>query len=306
MSRFSVSLVSACAAVLLSAGCSRTPPNAASDGQKALREGDYERAVALLGAAARANPDQADLQYNLGMANLLASHDREAEEAFDRAVKLTRYTDDWAPLVARAETRRRRGKLDEAVTDYASAMGKANRLPSLLAGLAACEMDAGNVHAAAANLEEALTNDPDEPLALYNAGVLHASGRLAPAEPAHEHTLAAEFFVRFLTSSRAQDAAEQRADAVRRLHALAAARPAELQDKIDTLLMKSARAQSPAYALDRAVEAFRLDQSNPVALARMVAAARECRNDALARTLAARGRLLFPGDRRFPPAEARP
>ena len=286
-------LLPALAAALAAAGCSRAPANAASEGQKALRAGDYEQAAVLLRAATKSNAQNADVFYNLGMAYLLSSHNRPAEEAFDRAVALSRDTDDWAPLVARAETRRRRGNAEGAVNDYQAALGKANRLPALVAGLAACEMDRGNAGTARALLEEALTTDPEEPVALYNSAVLGAADR------ASDSTYVSDLLVRFLVTRRSEAYPEQRADAVRRLAALAAARPPELQDKIDALLMASARAASPAFALDRAVEAFRLDQSNPVALARMVAAARECRNEPLAETLLVRGRLLFPNDRRF-------
>ena len=294
MTPFRRSLLPALAAALaVAAGCSRAPANAPSEGQKALRAGDYERAAVLLRAATKSNAQNPDVFYNLGMAYLLSSHNRPAEEAFDRAVALSRDTDDWAPLVARAETRRRRGNAEGAVNDYQAALGKANRLPALVAGLAACEMDRGNAGTARALLEEALTTDSEEPVALYNSAVLGA------ANHASDSTYVSDLLVRFLVTRRSEAYPEQRADAVRRLAALAAARPPELQDKIDALLMASARAASPAFALDRAVEAFRLDQSNPVALARMVAAARECRNESLAETLLTRGRLLFPDDHRF-------
>ncbi len=65
-------LLSALAAALVAAGCSRVPPNAASEGQKALRAGDYERAIELLRAAGRAHPKEAAVFYNLGTANFLS------------------------------------------------------------------------------------------------------------------------------------------------------------------------------------------------------------------------------------------
>ena len=292
-------LLSALAAALAAAGCSRVPPNAASEGQKALRAGDYERAIPLLRAAAKAHPQDAAVFYNLGTANFLALHNRAAEEAFDRAVELSRDTDDWAPLVARAETRRRRGRLDDAVNDYQAALGKANRVAGLVAGLAACEMDRGNSGTALALLEEALTTDPGDPVALYNAGVLHASGRLSGRSAAEEHTIAARLLQSFLVSPRARSYGEQRADAIRRLGELSSRRPPELQEKIDRLLMEAARAQSPAFAYEKARQAYDLDRSNSVALARMQSFALKKGEAVRAAKIAECGRFLFPGDKRF-------
>jgi len=292
-------LLSALAAALVAAGCSRVPPNAASEGQKALRAGDYERAIELLRAAGRAHPKEAAVFYNLGTANFRANHNRAAEEAFDRAVELSRDTDDWAPLVARAETRRRRGDLDGAVNDYQAALGKANRVASLVAGLAACEMDRGNAGTAFALLEEALATDPGDPVALYNAGVLHASGRLSGRSASEEHTAAASLLQRFLFSKRARALEPQRADAVRRLGELAERRPPELQERIDRLLMEAARAQSPAFAYDKARQAYDLDRSNSAALARMGRFARLKGDARTAANIAECGRFLFPGDKRF-------
>ena len=292
-------LLSALAAALVAAGCSRVPPNAASEGQKALRAGDYERAIELLRAAGRAHPKEASVFYNLGTANFRANHNRAAEEAFDRAVELSRDTDDWAPLVARAETRRRRGDLDGAVNDYQAALGKANRVAGLVAGLAACEMDRGNSGTALALLEEALTTDPGDPVALYNAGVLRASGRLSGRSASEEHTAAARLLQAFLVSPRARAFEPQRADAIRRLGELSARRPPELQEKIDRLLMEAARAQSPAFAYDKARQAYDLDRSNSAALSRMERFARKKGDLRLAANIAECGRFIFPGDKRF-------
>ncbi|MBQ6103994.1 MAG: tetratricopeptide repeat protein [Kiritimatiellae bacterium] len=292
-------LFSALAAAFAAVGCSRVPPNAASEGQKALRAGDYERAIPLLRAAAKAHPKEAAVFYNLGTANFRADHNRAAEEAFDRAVELSRDTDDWKPLVARAETRRRRGNLDGAVNDYQAALGKANRVAGLVAGLAACEMDRGNAGTAFALLEEALTTDPADPVALYNAGVLHASGRLPGRSVSEEHTEAARLLQLFVVSKRSLDFEAQRADAIRRLGGLASRRPPELQEKIDRLLMEAARAQSPAFAFEKARQAWDLDRSNSAALSRMERFAHKKGDDRLAGRIAECGRFLFPGDRRF-------
>ena len=274
-------LLSALAAALVAAGCSRVPPNAASEGQKALRAGDYERAIELLRAAGRAHPKEAAVFYNLGTANFRANHNRAA------------------PLVARAETRRRRGDLDGAVNDYQAALGKANRVAGLVAGLAACEMDRGNSGTALALLEEALTTDPGDPVALYNAGVLRASGRLSGRSASEEHTAAARLLQAFLVSPRARAFEPQRADAIRRLGELSARRPPELQEKIDRLLMEAARAQSPAFAYDKARQAYDLDRSNSAALSRMERFARKKGDLRLAANIAECGRFIFPGDKRF-------
>ena len=153
----------------------------------------------------------------------------------------------------------------------------------------------------AALLDEALTTDPADPLTLYNAGVLHASGRLSGRSAPEEHTEAARLLQSFLVSAYARSGAceDRRADAIRRLGELAARRPPELQEKIDRLLMEAARAQSPAFAFDKARRAWDLDRSNSVALSRMERFARTKGDARLAGQIAECGRFLFPGDKRF-------
>ena len=63
--------------------------------------------------------------------------------------------------------------------------------------------------------------------------------------------------------------------------------------------MEAARAQSPAFAYEKARQAYDLDRSNSAALARMERFARKKGDARLADGIAECGRFLFPGDRRF-------
>ncbi|MBR1608354.1 MAG: tetratricopeptide repeat protein, partial [Kiritimatiellae bacterium] len=94
-------LLAAASLAAAAAGCSRVPPAVAvAEGQRALSEGRFEEAIPLLRAAARANKGETDAWYNLGMANLMAGHNRAAENAFSKAAALAASTDSSDALVA--------------------------------------------------------------------------------------------------------------------------------------------------------------------------------------------------------------
>lgn len=295
------------AVLALAESCSRTPPEVAlAEGQRALAEGRYEESVPLLRTAASAYRDSPVAWYNLGMANLMAGHNRQAEKALRKAVSLCEGTDDTDALVALGETRRRRGRSDLAAAAYRVALEKAFRKPRILAGLAACELDQGNVGAAERLLEEAIEGGARDPVALFNAGVLFSRPDSLATDPSSQ-TRAANCFVGFLRFTGADNWPERRADAVRRLAALNENRPAPIRERIDELLFQAAaadRSGQTARACELASDALNLDPSNPDCLARQVALLRKRGRPGDAEKALANeslGHILFPTDVRFAP-----
>lgn len=295
------------ALLIAAAGCSRTPPGVSvAEGRIALTEGRYEDAIPHLRAAARAFRDSPAAWYNLGMANLMAGHNRAAEKALRRAVDLSEGTDDTDALSALGEARRRRHHSDLAAAAYRVALEKAFRKPRILAGLAACELDQGNVGAAERLLAEALQSGAKDPVVLFNSGVLHARPDSISSDPSSQ-TKAANCFVGFLRLSPPGQWPEKREEAVRRLAELNAKRPAEIQERVDELLFRAAaadRAGQTVRACELASDALNLDPSNPDCLARQVSFLRK-RGRAgdldKARANEALGHVLFPSDVRFAP-----
>ena len=64
-------------------------------------------------------------------------------------------------------------------------------------------------------------------------------------------------------------------------------------------LPRKATRETPAFAYEKAHQAWDLDRSNSVALARMERFARKTGDTRLADRIAECGRFLFPGDKRF-------
>lgn len=299
--------------IVAAAGCSKTPPGVSvAEGRIALSEGRYEEAIPHLRAAAKAFSDSPAAWYNLGMANLMAGHNRAAEKALRRAVSLAEGTDDTDALSALGEARRRRGHPDLAAAAYRVALEKAFRKPRILAGLAACELDQGNVGAAERLLAEALQSGAKDPVVLFNAAVLHARPDSIASDPSSQ-TKAANCLVGFLRLAPSDRWPEKHDEAVRRLAELNARRPVEIQERVDELLFRAAaadRAGQTARACELASEALNLDPSNPDSLARQISFLRK-RGRAgdfdKARANEALGHVLFPSDVRFaPPGEEVP
>lgn len=283
--------ISTVSAILLSvgllAGCSRIPPEQAiAVGQKALAEGDYETAVLNLRAAARANPQNEVAFYNLGMAQMLAGQLKAAESSFVKAADLGRSGEGTDALVGLAEARRRQGKFDLAAAAYEQAFSKADRKPRLLAGSAAIEMDRGNYGAAKLKLDEALAADPMDPVVQFNYAVLCSR----KDSEFFDLTASARSFAAFATQLCKPEFADMQGEAVRRLHSLASLRPPEIEATVDNLMVGG--------KIANVKEAFRLDQSNPDILARLIKLLRKNGENGTADKLAEHFRVLFPDDAR--------
>lgn len=279
----------AISALLLSfgllAGCSRIPPEqAVAAGQKALAEGDYETAVENLRVAARANPQNEIAFYNLGMAQMLAGQAKAAETSFAKAADLGRSGEGTDALVGLAEARRRQGKFDLAAAAYEQAMSKADRKPRLLAGSAAIEMDRGNYGAAKLRLDEALAADPLDPVAQFNYAVLCSR----KDSEFFDLTASARSFAAFATTLCKPEFADMQGEAVRRLHSLAELRPPEIEAAVDNLMLGG--------KIANVKEAYKIDQSNPDILARLIKLLRKNGDNKRADALAEHFAVLFPDD----------
>lgn len=282
------------AAALLAAGCSDIPPeDALAQGRRALEACEFEKAADMLEIASSAYGGDAGVMVDLGTAQLYARHNRRAERAFDAAVRLQEGSNDSSALEGRAETRRRRGNFDGAFKDYGAAMNKVGRKAHLLAGKAACEIARGNYGSAKALLDEARTVDPSETTAIYNYGVLHTKPGYA------DNTVAARSFAGFIGRTRPESFPEQRRQAVAWLEKLNRSRPAELYEKIDALMIAGNAAQTHALRIQKYSEAFKLDMSNPDAMARLIKALDESGDRRRSDSALASFRALFPNDRRF-------
>lgn len=284
-------------AVLAAGGCSRVPPEeAVARGQAALAEGRWKEAASLLDAAADAHPENSVVFYNLGMARLNAGDFRRARAAFAESAKFAAGDVRRRAVQGLAEAWRRAGDLQRAYDVYDEAIGAGDRSACLLAGQAGIELERGELNAAQLHLSQAATDDPHDPTYLFNSGWLFSTDERLDV------TLASERLVAFiLAGDNAKLYPAQAEAARRRLATLADKRPAALQEKIDALLercLDPAAARSAA-AFKAAVAAYQLDQSNAFALETAVDLARRQGRRDLAAALAARGRLLFPGEPAF-------
>lgn len=281
-------------AALLAAGCSDvSPEDALLQGREALQACEFAKAAELLAVASSEYANDAGVMVDLGTAQLYAHHNRRAERAFNAAVRLQEGTNESTALEGRAETRRRRGNYEGAFKDYGAAMNKVGRKAYLLAGKAACEIARGNYGSAKALLDEARTADPNEITAIYNYGVLHTKPGYA------DQTVAARSFAGFIGRTRPETFPEQRQQAVAWLEKLNRSRPAELYEKIDALIIAGNGARTPALKIQQYSEAFKLDMSNPDAMARLIKALAESGDKQRSNSALASFRALFPNDKRF-------
>lgn len=285
-------------AALLSAGCSRVPPEeAVARGQAALAAGRYKEAAKLLDDAAYAYPENPVVTYNLGMARLLAGDFRAARAAFAESAKFAAGDERRAAVQGLAEAWRRAGNAKQAAEVYTEAIEGGDRSACLLAGLAGIELECGEIEAAHSHLSQAAADDRNDPSYLFNSGWLYSTDKKLDIKLASRH------LALFIASGdNAVRYPAQAEIARKRLAALADKRSPELQEKIDRLLAECEDpppGMRPVDILRRAREAYELDQSNAFALETFMRLAAGQRNRGVADALRARGRLLFPDDPAF-------
>lgn len=285
-------LASACLVLVFVTGCAReTSDEAIAHGQSALLVGDYAKAVRHLRRAAKLNSENEVVLYNLGMAHLLATNYKAAEKAFDASDRLNKDNNTDA-LEGLAQTRRLAGDYEGAISAFTRAFDKVNRKAHLIAGLAVCEMEQGNNEYARQLLLEALATDNSDPVAIYNMAVLMQKPQFT------ETAAAAEMYVRFITSSRSTTYPTERTLAIEAIQALNASRSDELQMQIDECLVRARMAKNKTDALNYAVDAVKLDQSNPDAFLALIKTLRSNGRTAQAEMMKKNFLAIFPDDPR--------
>ncbi len=243
--------------LVLAAGCSRTPVSThISQGQDALRTGEYAVAAKHLRAAVRARPESMVLHYNLGMAELNSGRLKRAAKAFERATELSHEnaTEAWEGL---GRVRQLQGRWDAAAAAYEQAIMRAGRHPRMLAAMAAIEQREGRSEMALTLLSEALTLDPSEPTALYNMACLQR-------DAFQDSGAAVAYFERFLRVAPDHEGAARRT-ALTALEALEGIRAAP-SARAEELIVRSRQATAASEALDFADAAAREDPLSPDAL----------------------------------------
>ena len=287
-------LIIALASFVLSlvAGCAReTSDEAIANGQAALISGDYAKAVSHLRRAAKLNSENEIVLYNLGMAHLFARNYKAAEKAFDASDKLNKDNGTEA-LEGLAQARRLAGDFEGAISAFERAFNKANRKAYLVAGLAVCEMEQGNNEYARELLGKALATDNTDPVALFNMAVLMQKPQFEASPQA------AEMYVRFISSTRSAMYPAEVSRAIEAIKTINANRSDELQMKVDELLVQARMAKRKSSALDYAVEAVTLDQSNPDALLALIKTLTNVGRTNQAETIKRRFLTIFPDDPR--------
>lgn len=285
-------LASACLVLVFVTGCAReTSDEAIAHGQSALLVGDYAKAVRHLRRAAKLNSENEVVLYNLGMAHLLATNYKAAEKAFNASDRLNKDNNTDA-LEGLAQTRRLAGDYEGAISAFTRAFDKVNRKAHLIAGLAVCEMEQGNNEYARQLLLEALATDNSDPVAIYNMAVLMQKPQFT------ETAAAAEMYVRFITSSRSTTYPTERTLAIEAIQALNASRSDELQMQIDECLVRARMAKNKTDALNYAVDAVKLDQSNPDAFLALIKTLRSNGRTAQAEMMKKNFLAIFPDDPR--------
>ena len=241
-------------------GCKQeTSDDAIRNGQSALRAGNYQIASKHLKRAAALNPESATAYYNLGMSQLLSNQLPEAAKSFEKSIKLNKESNTDA-IEGLAETRRKQGKYEDAITQFTSATLIFGRQPHLLAGNAACQIALGHYEMAHALLDEALTTDAADPTTNYNMATLMRKPHF------NDTAKSAEYYVRFLFSVKQDAFLREQELAVQAIKEIGQSRSDELTIQIDELIMQSMAARSRNIALPAAIKAVTLDFSNADAL----------------------------------------
>jgi Tfp pilus assembly protein PilF len=150
-------------------------------GAAAFRAGRPYEALEILAAVVADRPDYRDAQMLLGQSCLVVGLERQAKRHFEQI--LARQPDNGQAAFLLGFSLYQAARWVEAVTalDRAHSLARANPYPRLYRGLARLKL--GDPAAAAADIQAALRQAPDDPAAIAAAAELHlATGEPAAAE----------------------------------------------------------------------------------------------------------------------------
>jgi Flp pilus assembly protein TadD len=155
----------------------------------ASRAGDHDGAIAKFNAAAAVIPNCADCYYNIGVSYMAKKDEKQAEEAWKKALELKPDNSDAASALATLYNNQKR--FDEAAAMSAKAAGGAGGgSADAVYNQGIILWNQGKVAEAKAKFEEALKADPNYADAHYQMGMaLLNEGKLPDAVGAFEKYL---------------------------------------------------------------------------------------------------------------------
>jgi Flp pilus assembly protein TadD len=155
----------------------------------ASRAGDHDGAIAKFNAAAAVIPNCADCYYNIGVSYMAKKDEKQAEEAWKKALELKPDNSDAASALATLYNNQKR--FDEAAAMSAKAAGGAGGgSADAVYNQGIILWNQGKVAEAKAKFEEALKSDPNYADAHYQMGMaLLNEGKLPDAVGAFEKYL---------------------------------------------------------------------------------------------------------------------
>jgi tetratricopeptide (TPR) repeat protein len=153
------------------------------DGIAASRAGDHDTAIARFNEAAAAIPDCADCYYNIGVSYLQKKDEKQAEEAFKKALELKADYADAATALATLYNNQKR--FDEAAAMSAKAAaggGAGGGNADAIYNQGIILWNQGKIAEAKGRFEEALKTDPNHADSHYQLGMaLLNEGKLPEA-----------------------------------------------------------------------------------------------------------------------------
>lgn len=224
-------------------------------GQEDLSKGDYENAAYHLKRASKLSPEDYTILINLGMAYFEMEEYSSAANSFEKAVLINPSEE---ALEALAVTRLKQKLYDDAINVYTKAITEYGRKSNLIAGIAACQVRQGNSKYAFDLLQEALNDNPKDPIALYNMATLKADN--------NDVVEAANYFVLFFEVVDPVVNAEQLKQAQMRFAELISKYPEDKKAAANVCYTKAVnfyRQKDLVNAFKETINATRLDPTEP-------------------------------------------
>ena len=263
--------------LVLTAGCGGENKDQALDnGLAAYENRDYAAARKHFKRLTKLMPDSYAASFNLGMSCFNLEDFDAAADAFKRANILSPDANNIDALEGLARSLRRAGDPDAAMITYGIAENKIGRTPIIIAGMAQCQIDKGNPVIAVDILEEALANFKDDPVVLFNLGVLLAK----PSTTVYNPVKSATCLYRFLSVHRNnQTFSEETHRAAQTLAMLSRTSTAELQDVVFDKIMEAERHPNARERYNISIKALIANPASPEALNACIKHARKLGGD---------------------------